>query len=93
MTEFLFVGSKITVDSNCSHEIERRLLLGRKVTKNTLQPKVHIVKTVVFPIVMYGCESWTIRRLSAEKLMLSNTGAGEDPLETLGQQGSQTTQS
>ena len=57
----------------------------------TLPTKVHIVKTMFFPVVMYGCESWTQGRLSAEEI--SNCGAGEDPLETLGQQGSQTTQS
>ena len=84
--EFLFLGSKITVDGNCSHEI-RWLLLGRKAMTNldsvlkskdiTLLTKVHIVKAMVFPVVMYRCEGWTIR-LSAKELMLSNGGAGED---------------
>ena len=72
VTDFIFLGSKIAVDSDCSHEIKRRLLLGRKIMTNldsvlksrniTLSTKVHIVKLMVFPIVMYGCESWTIKR-------------------------------
>ena len=72
VTDFIFLGSKITVDSDCSHEIQRCLLLGRKATTNldcalkirdiTLLTKVHIVKAVVFPVVMYGCESWTIKK-------------------------------
>ena len=72
MTAFIFLGSKITADSNCSHEIKRHLLLRRKAMTNldsilksrgiTLPPKVHLVKTMVFPIVMYGCESWTIKK-------------------------------
>ena len=71
MTDFIFLGSKITVDSDCSHEIKRRLLFGRKVTNNldsilksrdiTLLTKVLIVKSMVFPVVMYGCESWTVK--------------------------------
>ena len=69
---FIFLGSKITADGDCSHEIKRRLLLGRKVMTNldsiqksrdiTLPTKVHLVKAMVFPVVMYGCESWTIKR-------------------------------
>ena len=72
VTDFIFLGSKITVDSDCSHEIKRRLLLGRKIMTNldsvlksrniTLSTKVHIVKLMVFPIVMYGCESWTVKK-------------------------------
>ena len=68
-------GSKITADGECSHDIKRRLLLGRKVMTNldsilksrdiTLSTKVHLVKTMVFPVVMYGCESWTVKKLSA----------------------------
>ena len=71
-TDFILGGSKITADGDCSHEIQRRLLLGRKVMTNldsmlksrdiTLPTKVHLVKTVVFPVVMYGCESWTIKK-------------------------------
>ena len=80
--DFLFLGSKITADGDCSHEIKRCFLLGRKAMANldsileskdiTLLTKVRIVKTMVFPIVMYGCESWT-----TEELMLSICGAGE----------------
>ena len=86
--DFIFLDSKVTEDGDCSHEIKRCWLLGRKtVTKLdnilksrdiTLLTKVHIVKAMVFPIVMYGCESWTIRKLSAEELMLLSNGAGED---------------
>ena len=70
--DFIFGGSKITADGDCSHEIKRRLLLGRKVMTNldsilksrdiTLPTKVHLVKAMVFPVVMYGCESWTVKR-------------------------------
>ena len=83
-----FGGSKITANGDCTHEIKRRLLLGRKVITNldsilksrdiTLPTKGHLVKAMVFPVVMYGCESWTIRKLSAEELMLLNCGVGED---------------
>ena len=72
VTGFIFWGSKITVDGDCSHEIKRHLLLGRKVLTNldrllksrdiTLPTKVHLVKTIFFPVVMYGCESWTIKK-------------------------------
>ena len=72
VTNFIFLGSKITVDGDCSHEIKRLLLLGRKAVKNldsilksrdiTLPTKVHLIKAVVFPVVMYGCESWTIKK-------------------------------
>ena len=83
VTDFIFLGSKITADGDCSHEIKRPLLLGRKAITNldsilksrdiTLPTKVHLVKTMVFPVVMYGCESWTIkkaehRRISAFEL-------------------------
>ena len=72
VTNFIFLGSKITTDGNCSHEIKRRLLLGRKAITNldsilrsrdfTLTTNVHLVKAMVFPVVMYGCESWTIKK-------------------------------
>ena len=72
MTDFIFLGSKITADGDCSHEIKRRLLLGRKVMTNldsilksrdiTSQTKVHIVKAMVFSVVIYGCESWTVKK-------------------------------
>ena len=88
VTDFIFLGSKITTDSDCSHEIKRCLLLGRKAMTNldtvlksrdiTLLTKVHLVKSVIFPVVMYGCESWTIKKLSTEELMLLNCGVGED---------------
>ena len=89
VTDFTFLGSKITADGDCSHEIKRRLLLGRKVMTNldsilksrdiTLPTKVCLVKAMVFPVVMYGCDSWTIKkRLSAEELMFLNCGAGQD---------------
>ena len=88
LSDFVFLGSKINADGDYSHEIKRRLLLERiamtdldsilKSRDITLPTKVCIVKAVVFPVVMYGCESWTIRRLSAEELRLSNCGVGED---------------
>ena len=88
VTVFIFLGSKITADGDCSHEIKRRLLLGRKVMtnldrmlksrNNTLLTKFHLVKAMVFPVVMCGCESWTITKLSTEELMLLNCGVGED---------------
>ena len=87
VSDFIFWGSKITADGDCSHEIKRGLLLGRKVMTKldsilksrdvTLPTKVHLVKDMVFPVVLYGCESWSIK-LSAEELMLLNCGVGED---------------
>ena len=87
VSDFIFLGSKITADGNCSHEIKRCLFLGRKVMSNldsilksrdiTLPTKVRLVKAMVFPVVMYGCESWTKRKMSTKELMLSNCGAGE----------------
>ena len=88
VSDFIFLGSKINADGDCSHEIKRRLLLGRKAMTNLdrilkskdipLPTKVHLVKAMVFPVVMYGCESWTIKRLSTEELMLLNCGVGKD---------------
>ena len=88
VSDFIFLGSKITADGDCSHEIKRCLLLGRRVMTNlnsilksrdiTLSTKVRLVKAIVFPVVMYGCESWTIKKLSAEELMLLNCGVEED---------------
>ena len=87
VSDFILGGSKITADGDCSHEIKRCLLLGRKVMTNldsilksrdiTLLTKVCIVKTMVFLVVMYGCESWIIRMLSTEELTLLNCGVGE----------------
>ena len=90
VAEFIFLGSKITADGDCSHEIKRRLLRGRKAMTNldsilksrdiTLPTKVRLVKVMAFSVVMYGCESWTIKRkLSAEELMFLNCDVGEDP--------------
>ena len=85
VSDFIFLGSKITADGDCSHEIKRRLLLGGKVMTNldsilkiTLPTKVRLVKAMVFPVVMYGRESWTVRKLSTKELMLLNCGVGED---------------
>ena len=76
--DFIFLGSKITADGDCSHEIKRRLLLGRKVMTNldnilksrdiALSTKVHLVKAMVFPVVMYGCESWTIKKAEQQRI-------------------------
>ena len=86
--DFIFLGSKITGDGDCSHEIKRRLLLGRKAMINldsmlksrdiTLPTKVGLVKAMVFPVVMYGFESWTMNKAEPKKLMLLNCGVEED---------------
>ena len=78
MTDFIFLGSKITENGDCSHEIKRRLLLGRKGMTNldsilksrdiTLPTKVHLVKAMIFPVVMYGCESWTVKKAERRKI-------------------------
>ena len=88
VSDFILGGSKITADGDCSHEIKRRLLLGRKVMTNldsilksrdiTLPTKVRLVKAMVFPVVMYGCESWTVKKAERQRLMLLNCGVGED---------------
>ena len=88
VTDFSFLGSKITADGDCSHEIKRCLLLERKIVTNldsilksrdiTLPTKVHLVKAMVFPVVRYGCESWTIKKDEHQELMLLNSGVGED---------------
>ena len=88
MSDSVLGGSKITADGDCSHEMKRRLLLGRKVMTNidsifksrdiTLPTKVHLIKAMVFPVVMYGCESWTVKKAECRELILSNCGAGED---------------
>ena len=85
---FIFLGFKITADGDCSHEIKRHLLLGRIVMTNldsifksrdiTLPTKVHVVRAMVFPVVMYRCERWTIKKTGTEELLFSNCGAGED---------------
>ena len=88
VSDFIFLGSKITTDGDCSHEIKKRLLLGRKVMTNldsifksrdiTLPTKVRLVKAMVFPVVMYGYESWTMKKAECRELMLFNCGVGED---------------
>ena len=88
VTDFVFLGSKITADGDCSHEIKRRLLLRRNAMTNldsllesrdiALPPKVSVVKAMVFPVVVYGCESWMIEKAKPEELRPSNCGAGED---------------
>ena len=88
VTDFILRGSKITADGDCSHEIKRCLLLGRKAMTNldsilksrdiTLPTKVHIVKAMVFPVVMYGCESWIIKKDEHQRIDVFNCGVGED---------------
>ena len=88
VADFIFLDFKITADGDCSHEIKRCLLLGRKVMTSldsifksrdiTLPTKVCLVKAMVFPVVMYGCESWTVKKAERQELMLLNCGIGED---------------
>ena len=88
VTDFHFSSFKITANGDCSHEIRRQFLLGRKVMTNldsmlksrdiTLPTKVCIVKAMVFPVVMFSCERWTVKKADAKELMPSNCGAGED---------------
>ena len=85
---FIFLGSKITADGDCSHEIKRCLLLGRKVVNNldsilksrdiTLPTMVHLVKAMVFPVVMYGCERWTVKKAERRRIDAFEYGVGED---------------
>ena len=86
--DFIFGGSKITADGDCSHEIKRPLLLGRKGMTNldsilksrdgTLLTEVHLVKAMIFPVVIYGCESWTVKKAEHRRMTLLNCGVGED---------------
>ena len=88
VADFIFLGSKITVDGDCSHEIKRRLLLGRKVMTNldsifkrrdiTLPTKVRLVKGMVFPVVMYGCKSWTVKKAEHRRIDAFKLWFGED---------------
>ena len=88
VADFIFLSSKTTADGDCSHEIKRRLLLGRKVMTNldsifksrdiTLPTKVRLVKPMVFPVVMYGCESWTVKKAERRRIDALNCGVGED---------------
>ena len=93
VTEFIFLGSKITADSDCSHEIKRLLFLGRKAMSNldsilksgdiTMPTKVHIAKAIVFPVLTYGCESWTIKKAERQRIDALVCGVGEECLESL----------
>ena len=95
--DFMFLGSKITADGDCSHEIKRYLLLGRKgmtkldsilKSRDTALPTRSVwSKLCFFPVVPYGCENWTIKKMSTKELMLLNCDVEEDSLESLGQQG------
>ena len=88
VADFILGGSKITADGDCSHKIKRRLLLGRKVVTNldrtlksrdiTLSTKVHLVKAMVFPVVMYGCESWTIKKAECQRIDVFELWCWED---------------
>ena len=99
VSDFIFLGPRITADGGCSHEIKRHLLLGRKVMTNldsilksrdiTLPTKVHLVKVMAFPVVMHGCESWTIKKAEHQRIDAFELGVGEDSWESLGLQGHQ----
>ena len=101
--DFIFGGSKITADGDCSHEINRHLLLGRKVMTNldsilksrdiTLPTKVHVIKAMVFPVVMYGCESWTIKKAECRRIDAFELWCWRRLLRVLGQQGYPTSSS
>ena len=102
VSDFIFLGSKITADGDCSHDIQRHLLFGRKIMTNldsilksrdiTLPTKVRLVKAMFFPVVMYGCESWTVKKAECRRMLL-NCGVEEDSWESLGLQGDPTSQS
>ena len=103
VSDFFWGGSKITADGDCSHEIKRRLLLGKKVMTNldrisksrdiSLPTKVCLVKAMAFPVAMYVCEIWTIKKAEHQRIDACNCGVGEDSWESLGQQGEQTSPS
>ena len=103
VADFIFLGSQITAEGDCSHEIERHLLLGRKVMTKLysilkirdimLSTKFHLVKAMVFPVVTYGCESWTIKNTGHRRIDALNCGVGEDSGESLGLQGDTTSPS
>ena len=103
VSDFILRGSKITADGDCSHEIKRRLLLGRKIMTNldsilksrdiTGPTKACLVKAMVFPVVMYGCESWTIKKAEGQRTDAFELCVGEDSWEFLGLQGDQNIQS
>ena len=103
MVDFLFLGSKITTDDDCSHEIRRQLLLGKKTVTNldsmlksrniTLLTKVHIVKAMIFPVTMYGCEIWTVKKAECQRISSFKLWCWRRLLRVLGQQGDQSSQS
>ena len=103
VSDFILGGSKITTGGDCSHEIKRRLLLERKVMTNlnsifksrdiTLPTKIRLVKAMVFPVVMYGCEIWTVKKADCWRMILLNCGVGEDSWESRGLQGDPTSPS
>ena len=103
VTELIFLGSKITADGDCSHEIKRYLLLGRKAMTNldnilksrdtALPTKVHLAKAMVFPVVMYKRKSWTIKKAECQRIDALNCGVGENSWESLGLQGDPTSPS
>ena len=103
VTDFIFLGSKITADGDCNHEIKRCLLLGIKAMTNldsilksrdiTLLTKVCVVKAMVFPVVMYGCESWTIKKVERQRIDAFDLWSWRTLLESLGLQGDQTSPS
>ena len=103
VADFIFLGSKITAGGDCNHEIKRCLILGRKVMTNldsilksrdiTLPTKVHLVKAIVLPVVMHGCEGWTIKKAEHWRIDALNCGVGEDSWESLGLQGDPTSPS
>ena len=102
LTYFIFEGSKITADGDCSHEIQRHLLLGRKAVTNldnilksrdiTFPAKIHLVKAMAFPVVMYGCESWTVKKAECQRVLL-NCGVGKNSGESLRLKGDPTSPS
>ena len=101
--DFIFLGSKINADGDCSQEFKRHLLLGRKVMTNldsilksrdtTLPTKVRLLKAIVFPVVMFGCESWTIKKAEHSRIDAFELCVGEDSCESLGLQGDPTSPS
>ena len=103
VSDFMFLGSKITADGDCSHEIKRHLLLRRKVMTNldsiftsrdiTLPTKVRVIKAMVFPVVMYGCESWTVKKAERQRINAFEVWCWRILLESLGQQGDSTSPS
>ena len=103
VSDFIFLGSKITADGDCSYEIKRCLLLGRKVMTDldsifksrdiTLPTKVRLVKAMAFPVVIYGCESWAVKKAEHQRIDALNCGVGEDSWESLGLQGHPTSPS